>query len=35
VRGWEPSIDLKTGLAKTYKWIEGEVKNKAVPVEVG
>ena len=35
VLGWEPSIDLKTGLATTYKWIEGEVKNKAVPVEVG
>ena len=35
VLGWEPSIDLKTGLATTYKWIEGEVKSKAVPVEVG
>jgi GDP-D-mannose 3',5'-epimerase len=35
VLGWEPSIDLKTGLATTYKWIEGEVKGKAVPVEVG
>jgi len=31
---WEPSIDLKTGLAITYKWIEGEVKNKAVPQPV-
>jgi GDP-D-mannose 3',5'-epimerase len=34
VLGWEPSIDLKTGLAKTYKWIEAEVKNKAVPQPV-
>jgi len=37
VLGWEPSIDLKTGLVPTYKWIESEVKNKAVsqPVAVG
>jgi len=34
VLGWEPKIDLKTGLATTYKWIEGEVKNKAVPQPV-
>jgi nucleoside-diphosphate-sugar epimerase len=23
---WEPSIDLRTGLVETYKWIEGELK---------
>jgi GDP-D-mannose 3', 5'-epimerase len=26
VLGWEPKIDLKTGLVPTYKWIESEVK---------
>jgi GDP-D-mannose 3', 5'-epimerase len=37
VLGWEPSIDLKTGLVGTYKWIEAEVKTKAAsqPVAVG
>jgi nucleoside-diphosphate-sugar epimerase len=36
VLGWEPSIDLKTGLVSTYKWIEAEVKSKAAsqPVAV-
>jgi nucleoside-diphosphate-sugar epimerase len=38
VLGWEPAIDLKTGLVPTYKWIESEVKPKAasrpVPVTV-
>jgi GDP-D-mannose 3',5'-epimerase len=34
VLGWEPSIDLKTGLVPTYKWIEGEVKGKSVPQPV-
>jgi GDP-D-mannose 3', 5'-epimerase len=36
VLGWEPSIDLKTGLVSTYKWIEAEVKTKAAsqPVAV-
>ncbi len=34
VLGWEPSIDLKTGLVPTYKWIEAEVKSKAVPQPV-
>jgi GDP-D-mannose 3', 5'-epimerase len=38
VLGWEPSIDLKTGLVPTYKWIESEVKPKdalqPVPVSV-
>jgi len=24
--GWEPSTKLKDGLAKTYKWIEGEMR---------
>jgi len=23
---WEPSIPLKTGLAKTYRWIEQQLK---------
>ena len=23
--GWEPSIQLKDGLAKTYRWIENEI----------
>jgi nucleoside-diphosphate-sugar epimerase len=27
VLGWEPKIDLQTGLVPTYKWIESEVKN--------
>ena len=26
--GWEPQIDYKEGLAKTYKWIESEIKKK-------
>jgi GDP-D-mannose 3',5'-epimerase len=36
VLGWEPSINLKTGLVSTYKWIEAEVKSKAAsqPVAV-
>jgi nucleoside-diphosphate-sugar epimerase len=24
--GWEPSTKLRDGLAKTYKWIEGEMR---------
>lgn len=26
VLGWEPSVPLREGLEKTYKWIEGEIK---------
>jgi nucleoside-diphosphate-sugar epimerase len=25
--GWEPSIRLRDGLEKTYKWIEGEIRS--------
>ena len=25
--GWEPKIDLKTGVSKLYAWIENELKN--------
>jgi len=28
VLGWEPSIQLKTGLVTTYKWIEAELNKK-------
>ena len=24
--GWEPSIRLRDGLEKTYRWIEGEIR---------
>jgi len=27
--GWEPEVDLKTGLAKTYAWIEGQMQRDA------
>jgi GDP-D-mannose 3',5'-epimerase len=27
--GWEPSIKLRDGLAKTYAWIEAEIKGKS------
>lgn len=30
VLGWEPATPLATGLAVTYKWIEGELKKKEV-----
>lgn len=26
ILGWEPKINLEEGLAKTYKWIEGQIK---------
>ncbi|PJE69710.1 MAG: hypothetical protein COU98_00550 [Candidatus Staskawiczbacteria bacterium CG10_big_fil_rev_8_21_14_0_10_38_10] len=28
VLGWESKISLEEGLEKTYKWIEGQVKNR-------
>ena len=27
--GWEPEVDLKTGLAKTYEWIEEQIEREA------
>lgn len=38
--GWEPTMRLRDGLAKTYSWIEEQVRNassasKEVPAEVG
>ena len=27
--GWEPEVDLRTGLAKTYAWIEEQVEKDA------
>ena len=27
--GWEPEVDLRTGLAKTYAWIEQQVEKDA------
>lgn len=33
---WEPAISLEDGLARTYQWIEGQLKSSgAIPVEVG
>jgi GDP-D-mannose 3',5'-epimerase len=28
VLGWEPKVTLEEGLARTYAWIEGQVKAK-------
>jgi hypothetical protein len=28
VLGWEPSIKLADGLARTYKWIQGEIQKE-------
>jgi nucleoside-diphosphate-sugar epimerase len=33
--GWEPNTPLETGLAITYKWIEGELKKKEAAQAVG
>jgi GDP-D-mannose 3', 5'-epimerase len=33
--GWEPSTSLEEGLAKTYEWIEGELRAARVPALVG
>lgn len=30
VLGWEPRISLEEGMARTYRWIEGEVRKKMV-----
>ena len=27
--GWEPEVNLKTGLAKTYKWIEEQIERES------
>jgi GDP-D-mannose 3',5'-epimerase len=32
VLNWEPTISLEDGLARTYQWIAGELKKKAIPV---
>ena len=31
VLNWEPQVSLENGLAITYQWIAGEVKNNLVP----
>ena len=28
---WEPQVSLEDGLARTYAWIEGEVKKNLIP----
>lgn len=28
---WEPKVSLEDGLAKTYRWIEGELKKSSIP----
>lgn len=36
VLGWEPEVSLETGLAKTYQWIEKQVKETSIkPAAVG
>jgi GDP-D-mannose 3',5'-epimerase len=27
---WEPKVSLEDGLAKTYRWIEGELKKNPI-----
>lgn len=31
---WEPRVSLEEGLARTYRWIEGEVKKTLIPAAV-
>jgi len=35
VLGWEPEISLEEGLARSYAWIEAQVRDKLVAVEAG
>ena len=32
VLGWEPQISLENGLARTYRWIEAQVRKVNAPV---
>ena len=31
---WEPQVSLEDGLARTYEWIEGELKKKPISAAV-
>jgi GDP-D-mannose 3',5'-epimerase len=31
---WEPQISLEDGLARTYRWIEGELKQRSMPASL-
>ena len=35
VLNWEPAISLEDGLARTYRWIEGEISGRAKSDTVG
>jgi len=35
VLGWEPEISLEEGLARTYRWIETQVREQYAPTSVG